>query len=123
MVRLSVVRDGASRDPPLDPHRAFTQPSRSLAHQPEAWASLQGSIIPRGEESSLHSCPQKPARVRLSCRISLWSGRSVHPRPHPLLLPTSGECPGQKSGPAHPALCSDNLPKGEAGCLEGNGAE
>lgn len=71
------------------------------------WISLLGSRKPR---ESLNRGVMDP-------------GQSVQPWPHPLFLPTSGECPGQKSGPAHPGLCSDNLPKGEADCLEGNGAE
>lgn len=124
---ISERRDGVNRDPPLDPYRALTQPTGNMAHQPEAWASSARPCYSK-RESSLRSFPRQPAGaehscLELSCRIGLWSGQSVQPRPHPLLLPTSGECPGQKSGPAHPALCSDNLPEGEAGCLEGNGAE
>ena len=64
-------------------------------------------------------CSQQTARAEpscpeLSCGTGLWSGQPVQPGPHPLPLPASGECPGQKSGPVHPALCSDNLPEGEA---------
>ena len=42
---------------------------------------------------------------------------SALPAPHPLVLPTSGECPGQKSGPAHTGRALITSPKGKPSVL------
>lgn len=122
VVRLSAVRDGEDRDSPLDPYRAIYTatwergpPARSLGLVCKEAALLRGGMRAR--------CTRGAPGRQLEPSIPAWNSGRIGPIHGSFAPPTSRECPGQKSGPAHPALCSDNLPEGEAGCLEGNGTE
>ena len=90
---------------------------RALLTGQQAGPCLQDCGIPRLKENSCilgalgrQRALRQPC-LHLQSRIS--PGSVSPPAPHPLVLPTSGECPGQKSGPAHTGRAVITSPKGK----------
>ena len=93
-------------------------PSQSTTHRPAGWslfARLRYSKTERELTASWVPWADSKLRGSPACISSPGSARgpSALPAPHPLVLPTSGECPGQKSGPAHTGHALITSPKGK----------